>query len=349
MNMYWNSDNSFPAAGNRWSAWRPPFGRRADGESAMRRATWQWHPLDPLLVSVPGAERLLPPICFPEVAPALQRRLIQQYRFLLLLIVCMALGFAAAGIRVHDSFFIKAGVAFSLLFAFVVFQYAFLFRNIDRLCTYSRFCSWCYLQPQTSVVAISLLMFIAGGIQYYLQAQVGSLFGLVEQYGLVFEEATRQPWRYITGPFLHAGPVHWIGNFSLLLVAAGLSFPLGRRRSLWAIFLVGVFVPPFVLTFLPHWIGSDAFLGISGGIFALYGWIAGVALKNRRVFPFGLWWLVGYFGVATAVISSLLDPRASWFAHSFGFAIGLTTGILNLGMKLDLDASSQRADGSSAG
>lgn len=315
----------------------------------MRRATWQWHPLDPVLVSVPGAERLLPPICFPEMASMLQRRMIQQYRFLLLLIVCMALGFAAAGIRVHDSFFLKASAAFLLLFAFVVFQYAFLFRNMDRLRVYSRFCSWCYLQPQTSVVAICSLMLIAGGIQYYLQTRIGSLFGLVEQYGLVFEEAIRQPWRYITGPFLHAGPVHWIVNFSLLLVAAGLSSPLGRPRSLWSIFLAGVFLPACILTFLPHWIGSDAFLGVSGGVFALLGWIAGVALKNRRVFPFGLWWLVGYFAVATAVISSLLDPRASWFAHSFGLVIGLATGMINLGVKLNLDASNQHADGSSTG
>ena len=223
--MYWNSDDSFPVAGNRWYAWRPPFGRRTEGESAVRRATWQWHPLDPLLVSVPGAERLLPPICFPEMALALQRRMLQQYRLLLILIMCMALGFAAVGMRAHEGFFLKASAAFSLLLLFVGFQYTFIFRNIERLRGYSRFCSWCYLQSQTSAAVIILLMLVAGGIQLYLQARVGSLFGLVEQYGLEFEKAAAQPWRYITGPFLHAGLVHWIGNVSLLLVAAGLSFP----------------------------------------------------------------------------------------------------------------------------
>lgn len=347
--MRWNSDDSFPAAGNRWYAWRPPFGRRAEGESAVRRATWQWHPLDPLLVSIPGAERLLPPICFPHMAAALQRRMMQQYRLLMILIACMALGFAAAGMRADEGFFLKSSVAFSLLLLFVGCQYAFIFRDIARLCGYSRFCSWCYLQSQTPVAVIILLVLFAGGGQLYLQARAGSLFGLVEQYGLEFDKAAAQPWRYVTGPLLHAGLVHWIGNFSLLLVAAGLSFPLGRPRPLWLVFIAGIYLPAFVLTYLPHWVRSDAFLGVSGGVFALFGWIAGVALKNRRVFPFGLWWFVGYFAVATAAISSLLDPRASWFAHSSGLLIGVATGMLNLGVRLNLDASSQHADGASAG
>lgn len=337
--MYWNSDKSFPAAGNHWYAWRPPFGRRIKGETAVRRATWQWHPLDPILVSIPGAERLLPPICFPDMASALQKRMIQQYRLLLLLIVCMTLGFATAGIRVHDGFFLKASAAFLLLFTFVSLQYVLIFKNIDRLRANSRFFSWCYLQPQAPILMIGLLMLVAGGAQSYLQARVGSLFGLVEQYGLVFEMATKQPWRYITGPFLHAGLVHWIGNFSMLLVAAGLSFSLGRTRPLCLIFLAGAFVPGLILTYLPHWIGLDAFLGVSGGVFALLGWTTGVALKNKCAFPFGLWWIVGYFGIVTAVISSLLDPRASWFAHLFGLVIGLATGMFNLGVKLNLDAS----------
>ena len=76
----------------------------------------------------------------------------------------------------------------------------------------------------------------------------------------------------------------------------------------------------------------------------MFGWIAGVALKNRRAFPFGLWWLVGYFGIATAAISTLLDPRASWFAHSLGLLIGVATGMLNIGVKLNLDASSEHAE-----
>ena len=346
--MYWNSDESFPRAPSGWSAWRPPFGRRLEGESAVQRATWQWHPLDPLLISVPGSERMLPPICFSGVASRLQMRMIGQYRLLLLMMVCMMLGFAFAGVQADDAFFIKASVAMLLLLVFVGLQYVFLFRDMTRLRLYSRFCSWCYLQPRAQAVAIATLMILAGGLQYYLQARAGSLFGVVERYGLVFEDATRQPWRYLTGPFLHAGPAHWLANFSLLVVAAGLAFPLGRSRAIWSVFLAGVFVPAYCLTFLPHWVGSDAFLGVSGGVFALYGWIAGVSLRNPRTFPFGLWWLLAYFAVATAAISSLLDPRASWFAHTLGLLIGFVAGMSNFDVKLDFGGLVRQADGARA-
>lgn len=341
--MHWNSDSSFPVAGASWCAWRPPFGRKKEGESAVKRAIWQWHPFDPILVSVPGAGRLLPPICFQELAPELQQRTVRQYGVLLTVSVCMALGFVTGGVGVGNPSFVRAGAAISLLSAFVVLQYLLLFRNVERLRSYARFCSWCHLHSQIPVVAMSSPMLLCGAIQHFLQMKYAGMFGFIERYGLVFANASQEPWRYLVGPFFHVGVAHWTANFILLVIGTGIAFSIGRPRSLWAIFLAGVYVPAFVMSFLPHWIRSDAFLGVSGGVFAIFGWIAGVALRNRRSFPAGLGWLMGYFGVATAVVASLLDPRASWFAHSTGLTIGVLTGLLNIGMKL---AQCTRADAS---
>lgn len=307
----------------------------------MRRATTRWHPLDPLLVSLPGSKRMLPPICYPGLTKALQRRTLIQYNLLLLLAASMMTGFASAGLAFNDPFFLRAGLAIALMFAFVLLQQLCIFRKLDRLRSYSRFLSWCYLQRCDSIVALALLMIVVGSLQIFLQTRAGSLSDLINQYGLVFEKAASEPWRYLVGPFLHSGIAHWIGNFSLLIVAAGLCFALGRRAPLWAIFLSGVFVPSFALTYLPHWVGRDAFVGISGGVFALYGWAVGIASVRRRIFPHGLWWVVGYFSFATGLISTLLDPRASWFVHLFGFLIGLFVGCLGFGYKLN-NAESDR-------
>lgn len=331
--LCWKCDSCFPSASGGWSAWRPPFGRKGEGESAVRRATWQWHPFDPLLVSVPGAERMLPPICFPIVAPALQKRMLGQYRSLLVLMVCMVLGFTVAGVILRELFFLNIGVAIFLFFVFIVLQYRLIFRKIERLPDYPRFVSWCYLQPQTQVMWITVLVLAAGAVQYYMQTQSGGLDDLVDQYGLVFNKVLAEPWRYFIGPFMHAGLSHWIANVSLLVVSSGLAFVLGRGWVIWAVFGAGVFLPGVGLTFLPHWVGLDAFLGISGGVFALFGWVVGVALKNKQLFPFGFWWVICYFIVGVAVISTLLDPRASWFAHLFGLAIGFGMGMLNSGFK----------------
>lgn len=343
MNRPWNSDISFPSASNEWSAWRPPFGRRLHGESTVRRSLWQWHPLDPILVATPDASRMLPPVCFAELAPGLQHRMLRQYRLLLLLNTCMSLASLLAGVFLGDAFLVKASIALFLLLTFVLAQYGLVFRRISRLSDYARFCAWCHLQPVFSVVAISLLMVAAGSTQYLLQSRAGSLFGLMENYGLVFHVAMDQPWRYVTGPFLHAGLAHWVGNFSLLVVASGLAFALGRHFPVWLTFFAGALIPSFALTFLPHWIGSDAFLGLSGGIFALLGWIAGATLRARASLPFGLWGLVAYFAFATAVISSLLDARASWFVHFSGLGIGCTLGLLAIGLRPDIKKSGPEA------
>ncbi len=334
--MRWNSDNSFPRAPDRWSAWRPPWGRRLEGESAVRRAIWQWHPFDPIIVSIPGEKSMLPPICFARMAPQIQKRMHFQYLALFSLMLCMTLGFAIASFETHASHFIKASAAIALLSTFLIFQYIFVFGKLSSLCEYSRFSAWCYLQPNKQTLSIAVMMISIGGIQLYLQTRAGSIFSLIEHYGLVFQDAPRQPWRYFSGPLLHSGVAHWAVNFSLLMIAAGLSFSFGRAPVIWLTFLSGVLLPAFLLTFLPHWVGSDAFLGISGGVFALYGWIVGISLRNRRIFPPALGWLLAYFALATMLASSLLSPRTSWFAHALGWLLGLTIGFLEIGFKHDL-------------
>ncbi|WP_230597203.1 rhomboid family intramembrane serine protease [Xanthomonas albilineans] len=248
----------------------------------------------------------------------------------------MALGFAIASFKTNYIYFTKGCAAIIFCSIFLILQYLFAFRKLSNLCEYSRFSAWCYLQPKRQTLSIAVMMIAIGGIQLYLQTRAGSIFSLIEHYGLVFQDAPRQPWRYFSGPFLHSGVAHWAANFSLLMVAAGISFSLGRALVIWLTFLSGVLLPAFSLTFLPHWIGSDAFLGISGGVFALYGWIVGISLRNRRIFPPALGWLLAYFALATMLASSLLSPRTSWFAHALGWLLGLTIGFLEIGFKHEL-------------
>ncbi|UZA98883.1 MULTISPECIES: rhomboid family intramembrane serine protease [Xanthomonas] len=338
--MHWKFDENFPPApGDAWSAWRPPFGRKRMGESAVRRATWQWHPLDPLLVSVPGARHMLPPVCFTEIAQALHRKMLLQYRALLLLVLCILVGSGVAGYATGDGFFLKASLAVAVLLVFVLLQYFCVLVLLERVREYSRLFSWCYLQPQAPVVWMAALMVLAGSAQYLAQSRIGDLSRVIETYGLVFNRVPQDPWRYLTGPFLHAGLAHWIANFSLLMVGSGFAFAFGKNAVLWSVFAAGVFLPGIALTFLPHWIGLDAFLGVSGGVFALLGWVVGITLRNRQVFPAGLWWVMGYFSLATVLVASLLDAHASWFAHLFGFFIGLLLGMAEIGMKFELGIS----------
>ncbi|WP_256723161.1 rhomboid family intramembrane serine protease [Xanthomonas oryzae] len=320
--MLWKSDESFPRASDRWSAWRPTWGRRLEGESAVRRAIWQWHPFDTIIVSVAGEKSMLPPICFARMAPQIQKRMLLQYFLLFSLMLCMTLGFTIASAMAHDVYFIKASAAIILFLIFLILQYIFIFRKLSNLCEYSGFFAWCYLQPSAQTLSITSMMIAIGGVQVYLQMHAGSLFRLIEQYGLVFQDAPRQPWRYLSGPFLHSGIAHWAANFSLLMIAAGLSFSLGRAPFIWLTFLSGIILPAFLLTFLPHWVGSDAFLGISGGVFSLYGWIAGIWLRTRRIFPPHLWVVNCLFRIGNDADFLITHPTYELVCTCIGLAAG---------------------------
>ncbi|WP_230595236.1 rhomboid family intramembrane serine protease [Xanthomonas vasicola] len=287
-------------------------------------------------MSIPGKKSMLPPICFGSMAHQIQKRMLFQCILLLAMMLCMALCFAILSLEKNTTYFVKASAAVILFAIYLFLQYIFIFRRLSSLCEYSRFSAWCYLQPSKQPLSIAVMMIAIGVIQLYLQMRAGSLFSLIEQYGLVFQDAPHQPWRYFSGPFLHSGVAHWAANFSLLMVAAGLCFSLGRALVIWLTFLSGVLLPAFLLTFLPHWVGSDAFLGISGGVFALYGWIVGISLRNRQIFPPALWWLLAYFALATMLASSLLSPRTSWFAHASGLLLGLAIGFREIGFKHEL-------------
>ncbi len=167
-----------------------------------------------------------------------------------------------------------------------------------------------------------------GGIQLYLQTRAGSLFGLIEQYGLVFQDAPHQPWRYFSGPFLHSGVAHWTSNFSLLMVAAGLSFSLGRALVIWLTFLSGVLLPAFLLTFLPHWVGSDAFLGISGGVFALYGWIVRYIATQSSDIPAGSLVAACIFRIGNDAGFLLALPSHELVCACIRFAVGACDWLL---------------------
>jgi len=302
----------------------------------VRRTMWQWHPLDPLLVSVPGSERLLPPVCIPSLAVNLQKRMLLQYRALLMLILCVCVMLLGAFWTLQDPFFLRIGLVVLLLFSFVLAQYSLVFRRLDSLRAYSRFFAWCYLQPKKPVVLTVSAMVAIGCLQAFLQSNFGGLTSLIQAYGLVFEVALAEPWRYLTGPLLHGGPAHWFTNLALLLVGSGLAFAIGRPWAVGAVFATGALLPGIALTFLPHWIGLDAYLGISGGLFALLGWVAGASARYRRTFPAHVWWVVLCLTVLIAIVSSVVDPRASWFSHGLGLLIGLAIGASGRGLSIDL-------------
>lgn len=323
----WRSDAVLPIADGRWGFWRPPFGKRRYGESDVKRAIWQWHPLDPVLVSSPASCHFVPPICVPELATQVHARMLLQYRLLLALLAVMTFGALVASLNTGAGIFQRATVAGVLIFAFVGVQYMVFFRQVERLGELARYVSWLYLQRSGLVLGVIIAMCALAALQFLLQQQAGGLEPLLMKFGLVFDAARDQPWRFLSGPFFHSGPVHWIGNLMLAVIAAGLAAPIASKAKLLLIFLVGTVVPCVLLAQFPPQIRLDAFLGLSGGIFAVYGWVAGVSLRRPTLFPRNFTILIAAFAVMTVGVTSLLNFKSNDFVHVAGWLLGLVAGL----------------------
>jgi membrane associated rhomboid family serine protease len=332
--MDWRADDFFPKARGLWQFWRPPFGRKVTGEAGVKRGIWQWHPWDPILVSTPESRHFLPPICIPEIADGVHKRMLLQYKVLLLVAAAFTAAALASYMSTKTALFGRMAASGSLIIFVITTQYIFLFKHIDNLRDMSRYVAWVYMQKNKLLIFSMAAMVAIGVFQWSAEKDLGGFEPFILKYGLVFAEAKDQPWRYLAGPFFHSSVAHWAGNAALLVVALGLAVPLGRRYAIATVFLLGVLLPPLALSLLPPALRAEAFGGISGGIFATLGWVGGYALRNKDWLPPHLGWIVVTFSVLFAGLSWLMNPQTSSFVHLLGFAFGLGLGAVNLGSRI---------------
>lgn len=323
----WATDEAFPSAQGEWSAWRPPLGRRKNTEHAVRSSVYRWHPWDPLLVATPDSKNLLPPICIPALSREIQARTLFQYR--IFLVVAFLFSFAAtlAGWQTGDPVFIKAGVSVGIIFLLVLAQYLLIFTRIERLRATSRFVAWIYMHGWKQALAAIILMLGLGAFQYVLQTRAGGLDALLMSFGLVFEFAPQQPWRYVLGPFIHSGVTHWAGNAAMLALTVGLSSAMLRPGAWSAVLIFGILGPPFILAFLPHALRLDAFVGISGGVFSLLGLIGGFGLAKKKLLPPFFAINIIAFSLMLIFVSHLMSARSNDVVHVLGWGVGFILGI----------------------
>ncbi|WP_201315133.1 rhomboid family intramembrane serine protease [Dyella sp. EPa41] len=334
--MDWRSEEFLPKANGTWQFWRPPFGRKGNGELRVKRALRQLHLWDPILVASPASARLMPAVCVPEMTHALQKRMALQYQsifyFSLSVAVASAVFFACSDGTATN---ILKLTIFSTLFAvFFGMQERLVVSNIDNLRETARFVSWIYMQRTHAVPVAAGFMLLIGLGQYLIENRSGGFELMIIKYGLVYDIAEREPWRYVIGPLFHSGLPHWAGNTALLIMAAGLSAALAKRSSIALIFLLGAILPSYLYGLLPATLHSEAMGGVSGGVFAVFGFAGGIALRNWRWAPPHFGWIVIVFTTILTILSWLANPQSNNFVHVIGLVLGLTLGLVNVGSKI---------------
>lgn len=143
-----------------------------------------------------------------------------------------------------------------------------------------------------------------------------------------------QPWRLVTAMYLHAGPMHILGNMVLLSITGMfLELRIGPVRSLAAYTVCGLAGSLLSATAHPDVVS----VGASGAIAGLLGIMVAFYLSGRVPEIRGAW-IAQTVGV-NALYS--LAPNVDWAAHAGGFMAGVLVagGLLAAGLPRPLARS----------
>ena len=128
-----------------------------------------------------------------------------------------------------------------------------------------------------------------------------------------------QPWRLLTGTYLHAGPWHIFGNLALLGITGAYVEPrIGSWTSLIVYTLCGLAGSALSAWGHPEVVG----IGASGAIAGLLGLVLAFYLSGQHP-EVGGRWIAQTVGI-NALYS--LAPDVDWLAHLGGFLAGLACG-----------------------
>lgn len=140
-----------------------------------------------------------------------------------------------------------------------------------------------------------------------------------------------QIWRLVTPIFMHGNFIHILFNLLWLKdLGSVIEFREGPRS-----FLVALLWTAIVSNLAQYWMSGPLFLGISGVVFGLLGYVwmkgkfdprAGMHLPQGVVFMMLLWVFLGISGA----IESMTGMRVANTAHVAGLIAGCVLGILSV-------------------
>lgn len=313
---------------------RPPFTwEYTQKKNRVEKAVSGWHVFDPLIVATPESSKFLPPIFVPEFAETLHANILAKHKFALVSFVLIFLVFFAALYLMHSPLVYRLAPLIPFVSFHLYFDTYCVHRSKELIQERSLFVHWVFTQKNIFLKFFIAAMVIAGLLQCFYQWKFGTVDELVIKYGMHFASVNPgEWWRAIVGPFIHASPLHWLGNFLFGIIAIGLAGAMGKK-SLIGNFLVFSTFSVLAVQFLRLGVHTDAIVGISGGIFGVFGWVIGFSVREREKFPRFFWVTMLSFSVMTVVMSTLMSANGSQTAHVAGLLLGVTFGLIGISCK----------------
>lgn len=302
------------------------FGHRVkNGKERVDKLVNQWHILNFSLVATPKTKYFLPPICVPELQNKAHNGMLIKLKLNVIFFGMGVLGFLI------NAFYQQSSKSFNFLaltvalFAYLLLEYKIL-SSVQNAKNRIKYNIWVYEKTKLIATGSFVLVMMFYLVQIIFVKYFGSLENLISVWGAVFIKLPLEPWRFFTGSIIHANFIHAFANAMMLAIASSVAV-ISSSRS-YAMF---IFWASIVFSFALVGINSpvDAIVGISPGIYGLFGWAIGVHYCRRKDLPNYLWLSLLSFVVINYFASFLLSANVSSLSHLYGFIFGILIALIS--------------------
>ena len=177
-----------------------------------------------------------------------------------------------------------------------------------------------------AIAGACLLMFALQLAHDPMNTLLGRLTFFELQYAFIPVLAGQEPWRWVTGPFLHIAPWHLLNNVGFaLILGSWLEEDIGSVR-LAVLFAAGAFAGEAVYLFTGQ--DLDVIVGASAGLMAIAG--AAIVVERRANFAAQRQRLAVVTIAATILVGIAAPAFGALGGHAAGAVVGVLLGLIVL-------------------
>lgn len=326
----WKDIKGLPTPNGQWESYNLLSGKVQilDRKELVRQAAnWSW--MNANLFATPQSDRFLPPPCLSHLSHVIWKRVSSQSRAILALLIAAAVFYLWLYFKSGSSRHILM-TAFLITAASYNFVQGVTIRAKEDLAQQSLWTAWLIKQSNWTTIAFVAFMLLTGLAQTIAVVQYDGVEPLVVKFGMYYPQAKDgEYWRIITGPFIHSSFSHWSVN--LILGAIAIKFASALDVDAFTHFFGIVLISTIITWWSDYFYNPsvDAFVGVSGGIFGLFGALAAYCFHLRENLPKLLWAKVLIFAIANLFAAAAASQSVSNISHISGLVIGVICMTVN--------------------
>ena len=330
---YWRKDQLLDKVGNDYVVINFVGKRKVGLEAALAKVK-KWNPMDGVGISKKNSNIIAPAICIDEFHEMAFNSYKRNINLCYLVILLGFLSQLVIGV-LKNHHRLDGLVIVLMFFLNVIFEDKFYLKNKIYLIEKSKYFFW-LLRNKTikdSCLLVLCLLIILYTTQLILEFFCGGQDAIFLNYGFFYTKIDGgEYWRFITGPWFHASFVHFLGNASFMLVITPFVYFYCRSKTFWYFFfgmMIGEFFQWKISPF------SDVLVGISGGVYALFGAALAITIRYRQVMPKAIWWMASMLGLFPFLLSHIFTSNAANFAHISGYIFGFIATFFTLKKQIE--------------